>query len=76
MLEIVCDLIQFAVDHGILVILENPQLSRVFLTTRMKDLINNNNGVVNVADYCQYDKKWKKPTSFVVWNSGMGLSSI
>ena len=74
MLEIVCELIQFCIDHGVIVLLENPASSRVWLTERMQKLISNNNGRVNVADYCMYNKYWKKPTTFVVWNGPPSLA--
>ena len=68
MVEVVLKVIKEAIEHDVLVILENPATSRMFLVKELKDMIAKYNGVWNVADYCQYGKSWKKRTTFLTFN--------
>ena len=54
----VVDLIDLCCSLGIVVMLENPASSRIFLTREVKDLIARRKGKCCRVDYCKYNRSW------------------
>ena len=69
LLEITVQLIEHAVGAGIMVLLENPARSRLWLMPEVKRIMRLPRCETVHVDYCQYDDlPWRKSTKFVTWN--------
>ena len=53
-------------ERGMIVVLENPKTSRLWLVPELQDLIKKIKGEMVYADFCQHGKPWKKSTAFLV----------
>lgn len=53
--------------HNLPWTIENPASSRAWLTREMLELCSLG-AVPQTVHYCQYGKKWKKPTTFLGWH--------
>ena len=62
-------LIRTAHSKGVVVLLENPKSSRLWLMPEMMKLLGETQHEKVHVDYCQYgDATWRKPTTFITWN--------
>ena len=67
LLAVVEDIIKLRIPQQIVVFLENPQSSRLWLTPALRKLMAFSTCIIRNAHFCQYGKQWKKPARFAFW---------
>ena len=66
MLHVTAAVIRLCKKHHIIVSLENPRSSRLWITPVMLQLLRTASKWK--VDFCQYGTEWKKPTLFCIWS--------
>ena len=59
-------IMRWALEHKVKLILENPATSRLFLLPQSKEIMRHPAASYGIAHFCQYGTKWKTPTGFLM----------
>ena len=69
-LDFLCSLIDLCLRHGVMLVVENPCTSRLWVAPAMASRIAKAATSQNV-DYCSFGERWRKRTRLIAWGRGL-----